>query len=260
MNYLLLQGGVENGDHKALLKASDTAKIFPHWGCLKTAKSGDYAFIYVTGKVGAIVATGRIQLEAQKGLNWPYEAPLGNIKALKQPISLAHIRRTFPKWRWPNYPRSKLVLELRTAEKLLKLARMPLPSGAAPYRAESGAGFGNSELNPRVEKAAMRFVTRDFKRRGYVVTDVSSQNRGYDLTVRKGVAQMHIEVKGVSGSEESFLITSNEIRCARSNKSFHLAIVTQALTKSAKMTVIPAKEFLSRFELRPTGYIARRKG
>lgn len=51
---------------------------------------------------------------------------------------------------------------------------------------ENGAGFGTSENNALVEKAAEDAVTRQYTCDGWEVKRVAAEKRGYDLSCRKG--------------------------------------------------------------------------
>lgn len=94
-----------------------------------------------------------------------------------------------------------------------------------------GTGFGDPESNRIVERAAMDVVTAHFERTGYLVTDVSQQHLGWDLTCSApGTDAMRVEVKGISGSRQIVLLTRNEIRSAREDENWRLAIVTRALS------------------------------
>jgi hypothetical protein len=48
--------------------------------------------------------------------------------------------------------------------------------------------------------------------------------------MRRGDEQLHVEVKGVSGSKPTVLLTRNEHAAAAADPLWRLAVVTQALT------------------------------
>ncbi|MEU4607428.1 DUF3883 domain-containing protein [Kribbella sp. NPDC023972] len=93
-----------------------------------------------------------------------------------------------------------------------------------------GAGFGEPATNREVELAAEAVVTRHYERRSWTVTRVAHLNCGWDLTASRGETERHLEVKGVSSSMPSILLTRNELRAAERDGSWLLAIVTTALT------------------------------
>jgi hypothetical protein len=59
-----------------------------------------------------------------------------------------------------------------------------------------GAGFGTSETDQVVEKAAISHVTKYYQKKGWTVTSVESEKCGYDLVCTKDSIQEHVEVKG----------------------------------------------------------------
>ncbi|MYC41938.1 MAG: DUF3883 domain-containing protein [Acidimicrobiaceae bacterium] len=67
------------------------------------------------------------------------------------------------------------------------------------------------------EQVSMRWVTENLERDGWHVTDVHTQNRGYDLEARRGPQVRCIEVKGVAGqaSTSGVRLTSGELTSAR---------------------------------------------
>lgn len=119
-----------------------------------------------------------------------------------------------------------------------------------------GAGFGNPEINRKVEQAAISFVTDWYNSKGWKVKSVEADRRGYDLLCTKTKRKEHVEVKGVQGQELSFIITSGEIRQARNNTHFFICIVTSALTKNPQMFRYTGAEFVEKFGLAPLAYRA----
>lgn len=95
----------------------------------------------------------------------------------------------------------------------------------------AGAGFGDAEANREVERAAVEYVKRRYEERGWSVDSVESEKCGYDLRCSMAGEERHIEVKGVSGSAVQCILTAGELRCARQDPQFVLAIVTSALSE-----------------------------
>ena len=63
------------------------------------------------------------------------------------------------------------------------------------------------------------------------MTRVAHLKCGWDLTaIRNDGQERHIEVKGVSSSMPSVLLTRNELRTAETDTAWLLAVVTNALT------------------------------
>lgn len=84
--------------------------------------------------------------------------------------------------------------------------------------------------NREVELAAEREVSQHYEAARWVITRVAHLKCGWDLTVCRGAAKRHLEVKGVSSSMPSILLTRNELRRAERDHTWRLATVTSALT------------------------------
>lgn len=93
-----------------------------------------------------------------------------------------------------------------------------------------GGGYGNWKENRFVEQAAVKYVTRSLRKKGYRVKSREKDGKGYDLDAMKGKTVLHIEVKGVSGKVQQFQITSGERNFAARNPNARLFVVTMALT------------------------------
>lgn len=126
--------------------------------------------------------------------------------------------------------------------------------GAAPH---GGAGFGSTFENRKVEKAAERALRAAYN--GWTIRDRQSANVGYDFEVRRGSVERHIELKGARGPMPSFAITQNEVNTARSDQRWRLAVVTNALSGTPKLSEWSAADFLREFALRPLSYMAKRR-
>jgi hypothetical protein len=120
-----------------------------------------------------------------------------------------------------------------------------------------GAGFGICESNALVEHAAIKLVTKTFRQTGWTVQSVERDKCGFDLRCCKGKAVKEVEVKGVAGSVEGFLITGGEVAQAERNPRFVICVVTDALSDDARLTSYTGKEFLRRFTLDPIQFAAR---
>ncbi len=151
-------------------------------------------------------------------------------------------------------------ISVSDARRLLKAAGLQLsnawPASLSSPTHEQGAGFGLPEANRQVEQAAVQVVMRHFRKRGWTVRDVSSENRGYDLLCSRGRREFHVEVKGAAGNYPEFSITVNERRTWRNDRSFVLAVVLQALSQP-KLLLFRGPEALRRFRFRPLSYMAR---
>jgi len=93
-----------------------------------------------------------------------------------------------------------------------------------------GAGFGDPATNRKVELAAEAAVQHHYEAAGWTITRVAHLKCGWDLTATRHDEQRHLEVKGVSSSMLSVLLTRNELRTAKTDPDWALAVVTGALT------------------------------
>jgi hypothetical protein len=121
-----------------------------------------------------------------------------------------------------------------------------------------GGGFGNSEMNRKIEQAAISCITNSYNERGWLVTSVESEKRGFDLLCTKANLQEHVEVKGVQGDFVSFIITDGEVRQSQINENFVLYVVTSALSNPT-LHRFAAKEFHEQFALQTIAYRATLK-
>ncbi|MGE3316096.1 MAG: DUF3883 domain-containing protein [Planctomycetaceae bacterium] len=255
-NSHILHGGPK-GDLTALRDAAKSGKKFSNWSCLKNARLGDQVFFYILAPESAIMATGTVLSDARRGKTWDFEATVGAIRLLEDPISLNELRRMFPHWKWAKSPQSEVYLNEAQARKLSDRAKRSNPKlGKNPISVSRGAGFGNAETNARVERAAIVAVTREFKRRGFQVRSCEAENCGFDLIASRSRKELHIEVKGVQGLQPTFIITKNEVEAAQTDPLFHLAIVRSALTRSPRIDILEGAEFLRRSERVPISYRA----
>lgn len=120
----------------------------------------------------------------------------------------------------------------------------------------SGAGFGNPITNRKVEKAAIKLVSRQYIDRGWNVRSVEVDKCGYDLLCRKGAVEEHVEVKGIQGEVQSFVITTGEIHQAEKSPHFIICVVTSALSKQPLVDRYTGVEFINKFDLEPSAYRA----
>lgn len=156
-------------------------------------------------------------------------------------------------------------ISVADARYLIKEAKKQLrpDEGLAIIQAEvsqKGIGFGTPEQNRKVEEASMGFVSNHFKKQGWRVIDVSSQNLGYDLRCIRGKKHLHVEVKGTKGTNFRFIITSNEKRIWNKDQHYVLALVIKALSESRTLFLYEGPKALKRFSFRPVSYVATFKG
>jgi hypothetical protein len=94
-----------------------------------------------------------------------------------------------------------------------------------------------------VEAAAVAEVSAALETDGWTLEDVQSAKVGWDLTAHKAGVTRRIEVKGRGVSVVDVMLTANEMRSAREDAGWELAVVTDAMTRPM-ITWISAAEAL----------------
>ncbi len=115
----------------------------------------------------------------------------------------------------------------------------------------SGGGFGDSEDNKEIETKAVAYVTKWYSDSDWDVDSVERIKCGFDLVCTKKDVVENVEVKGVSGTDISFMITANEVRQAEQNDNFILCVVTNAGSNSPNLSRYTGKEFIEKFNIAP---------
>ena len=231
------------------------------WSCGKETKKNDFLFIYAMEPDSAIVATAVAASDAKPDRKWHYVADIKNIKVIEQPITRKEMLKEIPVWGWPQQPRRATYPDEKVILKLLKLTSRKQKSAAKPIITigSMGAGFGTAKENRKVEQAACAAVRDYFRKEGFRIVSREKEKIGYDFDVFKKGAELHVEVKGVSGCRLKFPITANEISCAKYDKKFCLAVVTETKTPQKKVRVVVRTDFLKHFYLKPLAYFAEAK-
>jgi hypothetical protein len=163
-----------------------------------------------------------------------------------------------------GFPQMLYAVSKEEREVLAKLCGVNLTVVAGqpvlpPRDRRAGAGFGEAEENKKVEQAAVRAVEAWYLRRRWKVTKVEAEKRGYDLICTSSDAVEHVEVKGVRGSEPSFIITAGELKQAETNVRFVICIVTAAGSARPRVQRLTGTELCQRFAFRPLQYHATPK-
>lgn len=136
-----------------------------------------------------------------------------------------------------------------------RAAGQTTPSRPGRRFGRRGAGFGDPESNKIVERAAVAWVKRFLRRKGWTVRSVEPEARGFDLLCRRAAETLHVEVKGVSGDTPSFIITSNEYRECCADPLWRAAVVTNARSRQPDLAMVTPLQFRRRFELVPKDYL-----
>jgi hypothetical protein len=175
--------------------------------------------------------------------------------AFKSPISQAAFM-------YPTQPHFRGKYN-RLIDKLLSLAQR---TNAGQFKeaidSDVPLRFPDPVHRKAVEEASMIAAEQHLISRGWTVKCVTDKPVGYDLHAMKGAKQMRVEVKGTAGENPYCYITRNELRTATLDRegTWYVFMVTNALDrKSAKVEIIPSKEFLKRFDFDPLAFVATEK-
>ena len=226
-----------------------------HWTINSHAKKNDAAVFYLTGPTSAFVAVGTVigTPEKQTSGKWRghFMAPI-RLERLIPAITLAEAKKLLPDWGWLRRPIKSTKMPCGALDRLC-------PDGARGQNASAGGGFGDAETNKKVEKAAVEKVTEWYEGDGWRVVSRESDRVGCDLYCVRDTEELHVEVKGTSGTEERFIITEGERQRAEDDPLFWLCLVTRALSEQAEIVDYPRDELFKHFKLGPLQYRATRK-
>lgn len=257
--YVSLAGSdATNGDYSLLKKLAASGES-ARWSSLKGVQPGEKVLIYCQRPQSAIVATAETASASNRGMRWPYETTIRNVTMLENPISREEIAARFPEWPWAKTTRGGTRPPEAIAEWLWSRACEDSADPEFELVFKTGAGFGDSVNNRKVEIAAVRLVTAQLEAEGYKVSSREIEKIGYDLDAKKGGTILHVEVKGVSGGLVNFPITSNEVRCGESDPAFRLFVVTMALTKAPTIHRFTWAEIAEGFSINPIAFMAKQK-
>jgi hypothetical protein len=235
---------------------------------LKEIQAGDLILAYQTDRRAAIGICEVLDLaEDQEGETEIFLKP---IERLARPVDILSLKRSDPSVAEIRAFRQGQVQTLyetsqEEARTLLEVCgasvQLDVPDDSTEEAMEklSGGGFGSYEQNLEVERGAVDAVRGYYTKRGWRVRSVERRHIGYDLhCTRHGERDHHVEVKGTQGGEMRFMVTAGEVDRAKTDSQFYLALVTNAL-QGPQINIWCAREFLSRFRLRPLSFMAEFK-
>jgi hypothetical protein len=246
------------------------------WTVDRRIRPGDKIAFYCTRPVAAFVAIGTAVSHSRPAT--PKDSRDGfwgqvRVDKVLDRLALRDARILFPKWAWlkkcqttpsggVRVPDAFQTTFLRELERRAATAPPDEPetdlSNDEPI--DAGAGFGTDpEHNKEVEAAAVRAVWDRFEQEGWEVQDRQADKIGYDLLCRHDDEELHVEVKGVSGSKMQFIITRQEVKCARADPYFLLSVVTDALSGEPAIHDFTGNDLASLFDLEPVAYTATEK-
>ena len=104
---------------------------------------------------------------------------------------------------------------------------------------KGGGWQPDPELRKKIEWSAMTSVRSYFESRGFYVTDVHKDNRGWDLEAENGTKKLFLEVKGTQTAFAGVRITPNEYKQMKEKKSnYRLCVVSHALDDKRRKNII----------------------
>jgi hypothetical protein len=126
---------------------------------------------------------------------------------------------------------------------------------------KSHTGAGNvgpwARPDPKVERAAVRFITSRLERENYQVQNRERVSCGYDLYAKRGRNELHVEVKGCTDDVQRFFLTRNEWNTSRTDPHWRLIVVNRALTKPSASVYLTRSDMARRFGFEPVQWVAR---
>jgi hypothetical protein len=218
-------------------------------------RKGDEVYVYTGDQDLGIIGYAKVKDVLQEDEEWfvdlKFDLKKCQLLLRDLPIPAPVVR----KW---VAPRAAVVGLEHVEQKLRKL--LPWKSGYTPPKTgtnadkhgggSGGGGFGDSAKNRKVEEAAVRKVTKDFRKCGWEVESVEKQRIGFDLLCVKGDQTKKVEVKGVSGGTPSFILTAGELR-ASDDYNFELHVVLNALSKTPLVKKWSGKRMRKDFTFTP---------
>lgn len=147
-------------------------------------------------------------------------------------------------WWFPEKSKNTAVKAfLRKVHKLLDSGTELPPENSLRNRRGSGHWGGKTDplRKAEVERAAITKVSEHYK--SYKIKSVEKDNLGWDLEARrKGEKVLHLEVKGLFGSDLKIGLTPNEYRAFTAHLSgellsYRLCVVTGALSGESRLVI-----------------------
>jgi len=144
---------------------------------------------------------------------------------------------------------------------------LPPPTVMTPAYSVTGSGLQsnspnlefraprNSQKSKVIEKAAVLLATRSLEAAGWTFqSDRQGDGVGYDLEFTYGAGQLHVEVKGVQGSNLTFNLSPKELWAAQNDPAWVLVVVTSALSSKGKRVHAVARQEVLAGAFMVTGY------
>jgi len=258
-------GGPEVTRNNAAKKLAESAQVGQRMLCWQRWQWGLPTSLPKGQKTAAvgIVEIVAVHPQSRGGSTWELKL----IEEFSNPVPILLHRKSHPTvnavFRNPRQLATFGVLSQDEERDFLKLCGSSnggtgvIPPMGPSKKATSGAGFGASEQNKEVERAAINVVTSMLQADGWLVKSRESERVGYDLEAIKGRRVKHVEVKGVRGAAPEFIITRSEVEAAKIDSDWEIWIVNEALGSSPTTTQLSGKKFIAAYRRTPISYMAR---
>lgn len=148
---------------------------------------------------------------------------------------------------WPLTPRNERAVVRQSLNYIATLANAYISS--SPNR---GRLVRWGRPDKAVEDAAIRYVKAKLKRAGYKVRSREHEICGYDLHATQSTRELHVEVKGMSGERRRFFITRTELKEAKRDRDWRLAVVLRASSRPHMGPYISGQRLKQLFNMEPS--------
>lgn len=190
---------------------------------------------------------------------WHFRSPLrpGEMDVLvleKYPVLRSYFLGMYLSYSWPIQPRVRRTI-VHDATNLI--------GGFTKVWVQSDRGVKLSSLgpwarpNPATEAKAVRFVRRALGALGYTVKSRENEICGYDLHAVKEGNELHVEVKGTTGSFPRFFISRNEYNTSLMDPNWRLAVVLVGGVKPISYDLVNTATMRRTYKFVPIEWEAR---
>ncbi|MDH7514987.1 MAG: hypothetical protein QHI48_03805 [Bacteroidota bacterium] len=119
--------------------------------------------------------------------------------------------------------------------------------------------YDNAEIVERTADVARSLAIRELEGRGYRYDGpLEDEDGAYDLRFYDGEERIPVIVKGTVDIEPAFFLSDRELTLLEEDPSAVLCVVTGALSRSPRITVLTAEEFFDDFAMRPVLYAVKK--
>jgi tetratricopeptide (TPR) repeat protein len=147
-------------------------------------------------------------------------------------------------------------MELAPLDLAIKAAEKSEPPTEIPvYKEVEQELIPQRERLKAAEKKAVELILQQYQDLDWLVEVATNARSGYKFSCTKAEEHHDIEIKGLLGSEITFVTTAREVQQAEDNPNFILWVVTMALDQPQIQRWTGA-EMLQQFQLDPMKYLA----